>query len=141
MQLVLDSNIILSALIKDSKTRELLLDLRLEFFSPEFLLRESKKHILADDEVRQKISMSDSEIFELPFTLFSRIKILDKEQYLGYFDEASKLVKHDKDIPYIALSLKLNLPLWSNDKNLKKQSKVKVFNTKDLIEELSKLSE
>lgn len=32
MQLIVDANVLLSALIKDSKTRELLIDSRLELF-------------------------------------------------------------------------------------------------------------
>ncbi|MGC9200887.1 MAG: PIN domain-containing protein [Candidatus Aenigmatarchaeota archaeon] len=43
------------------------------------------------------------------------------------------------DIQYFSLALKMNVPIWSNDKKLKQQSKVKVFSTKDLIEFLSRI--
>ena len=138
MQLIVDANVLLSALIKDSKTRELLIDSRLELFAPEFLLREVQKHIFSDPEVRRKINVLDSEISEFLSILLHRIKVFNKEEYSRYFNESSKLVKHDKDVPYVALSLKLGLPLWSNDKGLKEQSTIRVFNTKDLVEELSK---
>ena len=35
---------------------------------------------------------------------------------------------------YFALALKLNCGLWSNDKELKKQSKVKILNTNEVYE-------
>ena len=38
------------------------------------------------------------------------------------------------DTAYIALALHLNCPIWSNDKKLKKQDKVKVITTKELLE-------
>lgn len=135
MQLILDANIILSSLIKNSKTREILLDPELEFFAPEFLLSEVQKHIIFDKEVRDKIEMTDSEIIEFLSFLFEKIKVIAKEEYLEHIEEASKLVEHEKDTVYLALSISLNLSLWSNDKGLKKQTKVKVFST----EELSKL--
>ena len=138
MQLIVDANVLLSALIKDSKTRELLIESRLELFAPEILLREVQKHIFSDPEVRRKINVLDSEISEFLSILLHRIKVFNKEEYSRYFNESSKLVKHDKDVPYVALSLKLGLPLWSNDKGLKEQSTIRVFNTKDLVEELSK---
>jgi predicted nucleic acid-binding protein len=38
-----------------------------------------------------------------------------------------------KDIDYVALAYKLNCPLWTNDKNLKKLNSIKVFSTEDLL--------
>jgi predicted nucleic acid-binding protein len=37
------------------------------------------------------------------------------------------------DIDFTALALKLDCPLWSNDKELKQQTVVKVFSTSELI--------
>ena len=34
---------------------------------------------------------------------------------------------------YFALALKLNCGIWSNDKKLKNQDKVKVYSTEDLL--------
>jgi predicted nucleic acid-binding protein len=44
---------------------------------------------------------------------------------------------HLKDVEYFALALKLDCPIWSNEKAFKKQSRVKVISTKELISFLS----
>jgi len=38
-----------------------------------------------------------------------------------------------KDAQYLALAMKYGIPIWSNDKRLKRQSIVKVFSTEELI--------
>ena len=52
--------------------------------------------------------------------------------------EAEKISPGLKDTQYLALALKLNCAIWSNDKKLKKQDKVKIFSTEDLKNELKK---
>ena len=39
---------------------------------------------------------------------------------------------------YFALELKLNWGIWSNDKKLKEQNKVKVYSTEDLLKKTHK---
>jgi len=55
--------------------------------------------------------------------------------WVDKIEEASKLLaEHKKDVPYLALALKYNCSVWSYDKNIKKQNKVKVCNTKEILE-------
>lgn len=133
MQLVVDSNVLLAALIKSGFTRNLLLDSRLNLTSPEHLLFETLKHIKEDKEVRSKILLNDSELEELFSYLMQRIEIKPEESYSFFIEEALKIVPHAKDAPFIALALSLNCPLWSNEKALKKQSKAKVLSTEEII--------
>lgn len=44
MKLVIDTNILITALLKDSKTRELLLFPSFEFLLPEYALQEVEAH-------------------------------------------------------------------------------------------------
>ena len=40
----------------------------------------------------------------------------------------------EKDVPFIALALSIkNDGIWTNDKHFKKQKKIKIFTTQDLI--------
>jgi len=52
------------------------------------------------------------------------------------FIEKAKAISPDvKDVPYIALALKLNIAVWSNDGSLKeKQNIVKVYPTHEIAE-------
>lgn len=56
------------------------------------------------------------------------------------FDEFKKEIKNAKqispdpyDMEYVALALAKNCAIWSNDKELKKQNKVKVYSTTELL--------
>ena len=75
----------------------------------------------------------------LPLIL-KKINKIPKEEYEDKIKEAYEIMKDidEKDTHYIALALKLNCPIWSNDNDLKKQNKVKVYNTKELLEEFFK---
>jgi len=55
-------------------------------------------------------------------------------EFKDFLNEAKLICPDPDDVEYFALALKLNCGIWSNDKRLKKQSKVKVFNTKELRE-------
>lgn len=48
--------------------------------------------------------------------------------------QAEEISPDKDDTLYIALAMKLKCPIWSNDKDLKKQSEVKIYSTKDIIE-------
>ena len=50
--------------------------------------------------------------------------------------EAEKISPGLKDTQYLALALKLNCAIWSNDKKLKEQDKVKVYSTNELLQVL-----
>ena len=51
---------------------------------------------------------------------------------VSYFDDAENLTPDPDDMAYFAIALRLNCAIWSNDKKLKEQSKVKIFNTYEL---------
>ncbi|HIH22695.1 TPA: hypothetical protein HA238_03135 [Candidatus Micrarchaeota archaeon] len=60
--------------------------------------------------------------------------MIPKDEYQEMMAFAEKITPDPKDVPYIALALKLKIPIWSNDRDLKeKQDEVKVYNTKDLL--------
>ena len=62
-----------------------------------------------------------SKEFELKsFLAFSLIHIIPFEIYEDKIPEAYNIAKHfdEKDTPFIALALKLNIPIWTNDKKI-----------------------
>ena len=136
MRLVVDANILVAALLKDSTTRELLLEDDLELFAPEGLLAELK-NLLKNQKVRKRLPLSDNALSELSEAIFSEITFFPEESFLSFIKDSAELVSHIEDAPYIALALTLKIPLWSNDAALKEQTKVKVLTTPELIKLLS----
>lgn len=136
MMQVVDANILFSALISsDGKTRSLFSLLHLEFISPEFIERELDKHF---SEIVRKSKCSEEEIRTALDILLSRIKILPKKEYEPFIAKAKEFSPDAKDVEYFAVALAFACPLWSNDKQLKLQSEVKVLSTSELLQLLSK---
>ena len=66
--------------------------------------------------------MPEAEVYELLYRILSRIKFVD-EEFVTYENklQAFNLCKEvdEDDIPFIALSIQLDAPLWTGDKRLK----------------------
>jgi predicted nucleic acid-binding protein len=65
--------------------------------------------------------------------LSRRIRIVPREETKLFMEKAKAISPDVKDIPYFALALKLNCALWSNDKKLKDQDKVKIYSTEEIM--------
>lgn len=64
-------------------------------------------------------------------------KIFSRQEYTVKLSDGLKLAPHPKDVEYFALALRFDFPIWSNEKAFKRQSRVKVFSTSDLVSFLS----
>lgn len=130
MEFVVDTNVLFTFFWKASSTGRLLVKQEFDFFSPELALEEINEH---RDEILRKTGISSKQFKELRKDLAIFIEFIPLEEYSLFLQKA--LVIPDKDdIDFLALALKLDCPVWSNDKDLKQQSLVKVFSTKELIE-------
>jgi predicted nucleic acid-binding protein len=134
MKLVVDANILIAALLKKAVTRELLLEETLEFVAPGQLLKELK-HLLKIPRIRRRLKLSDEDLYELTSAILSRIDFVPEKLLLSSIKRALSLVGHPEDAPYAGLALALNIPIWSNDVELKdlSSSKIKVLATAELI--------
>ena len=137
LQLVVDANILVSAFLKAATTRRLLLDERLELHSPAYLLSETQK--VLKSRLAKRWQLPPGFDFDQLFsTLTSGIQVVDQNDYDSFMRQALEIAPHDEDAPYLACSLHLNIPLWSNDAGMKEQKFVKVFTTEELLEEMKK---
>jgi len=130
--LVVDANVIVSALLKDGAARKALLnDKAPHLFAPEFIKQEILKYA---GEYSKKLKASEPEIMKIVGELFDacKIEIVPRSDYSEFIQEAMQICPDKKDAPYFALALKLNCPVWSQDKALKKQSKVQVYSIHEL---------
>ena len=134
MRIVLDSNIFFSALIKDSILRKIILEYNDYFLFPSFIFQEIKEH---KEELIEKTGLEKAEFRTLIKLILKKIKIVPTEVLNEFKDEALEIVKDiDKDdVIFIACALAYeNSLIWSEDKKLKKQNKVEVYNTKEIME-------
>ncbi|MFH1721315.1 MAG: PIN domain-containing protein [Candidatus Altiarchaeota archaeon] len=130
MKLVVDANIIFSALIKDSVAAELLLHQKFSLYAPEYLLAELAKH---REEVLAKTSRNPDEFDQLIDLLSRRINFTSRQEIQPYMAEAAEFTPDPGDTPYLALALKLKAPIWTNDKQLQKQKTVKIYTTQQIF--------
>ncbi|TAK56720.1 MAG: PIN domain-containing protein [Bacteroidetes bacterium] len=134
MQLVLDTNILLSALIRNSKTRTILLHPSFSFFLPEYSLEEFEKY---KGMVLEKSNLSVEELDLLLGLLLERVTVVSASTFASFMPEAWSIMAliDPDDSPFIALALSFhNDGIWSQDKDFERQSKVKVWKTSDLVE-------
>ncbi len=131
MKLVLDSNIVFSALIKKSTTRNIILSDVFELHAPEYIFNEITKH---KELLLKKSKMNEEEFDALLLLLQKHIRLVPKEKYNENMALAEDILK-DIDVtdsPFLALALALNCKIWSNDGHFKQQDKVEVHTTKEL---------
>ena len=131
MDLVIDANILFAALIKESVTKELILSNGINLFAPEFLFEEFYKY---KEEILKKTNRSLEEFDEIFMILTNIITLIPEEEFCLFLEKARSISPDENDSVYFALALKLNCAIWSNDKKLKNQDKIRVYSTQDLIE-------
>ncbi len=130
MDLVVDANIIFSALIKEGKSAEILLNFSHNFFIPEYVFEEFERH---KDEILAKTNRTEREFNEVLSELKETISIIPREEFEEYLDLAEGISPDRDDVMYFALALKLGCGILSNDKELKSQKEVKVYSIEDLL--------
>ena len=133
MELVVDANVLFSGLIKNSITTELLFDKSLNLFSPDFVIEEFSRY---RSFLLEKSSKTEEQFIQIQHMLNEVINIIPKEEYSDFIITAKKISPDIDDVLYFALALKLKCGIWSNDKKLKEQNKVKVYSTEELLKEI-----
>jgi len=132
MELVVDANILISGLIKDGITRELMLNNDLDLYTSEFIFYELFKHI---KEIAKKADMTVNEFSDMAeiIVVESNLKTISKDEVRSFIDTANKISPDIDDALYFSVALKLNCAIWSNDKDLKNQDFVKIYSTSELV--------
>lgn len=120
MLLIVDANVVFSALLMRGKPL-LVFELnaflgKFEFISPEYLffeIGEEKDKILAYSH------FSNEELIKVFSFLKGEIELIPFDTFEDRTEEAKRISPHEEDIPYVALSLKLDCKILSGDKELK----------------------
>lgn len=129
----MNTNIIMKALIKNSKVRVILLNPNHQFYLPEYAIEEIEKHLPL---LMEKTGLPGEEINLALSILLTNIQVVHSENISAKWNEAEEIMGPiDKgDIPFIAASLSIACDgIWSDDKDLKRQRKIKVWSTQEII--------
>jgi len=131
MKIVIDSNKVIAALLKDSTTRTLLFNKHFEFIVPSYIFSEIIKY---QDYVIKKLGINNEEFEILLKLIFENIKIIPELEYNKFNNKFEKNIKDYSDIPYLAVCVSTNAKgIWTHDVHFKQQDKVKVYTNTDLI--------
>jgi predicted nucleic acid-binding protein len=131
MDLVVDANVLFSALIKSGKTEDLMFEPSLHLYAPGFLFDEFEKY----KELITKKTKREEKDFDKVVDIFrKRITTVANEEAEKFIKKAKKISPDKKDADYFALALKLKCSIWSDDKKLKNQDVINVYSTSELLE-------
>lgn len=135
MKLIIDTNIIFSALLKDGFTRSLLVSDSLDLYIPNYVFQELHKHI---PTIIKKTGLPRNNITEMLTLLENSFTILCPPPIKFLMAAESIMDSIDpKDTPILASALHKDIPLWSDDKHFQNQSLVIIYTTKDVVDLLS----
>ena len=102
------------------------------FYTSEYVFEEIKNHI---PELEQKTKVDKERLIEIlkEIIRIANIKIIPSTEFENNIPEAKTISPDKDDMQYFALALKKNCPIWSNDKKLKTQNKITIYNTLEII--------
>ena len=130
MKIVVDTNILFSFFWKNSLTKKLILNSSLELYSPIYVIEEILKY---KSEIIKKTNINNDSFDHFLNELKDSIQLIKRIDYSDFLVDAMLLSPDEKDADFFALCLKNSCPIWSNDLTLKKQEKIKVLTTKEII--------
>ncbi|HLC91381.1 MAG TPA: PIN domain-containing protein [Candidatus Nanoarchaeia archaeon] len=132
MRLVVDTNRIIAAFIKDGISRHILYHFPAEFIMIPTLGKEVAKY---RKEICQKAKLSEENFEKLWQTFQEKMTLLDDTTIESAMSEAKMIMDIiDKgDTPFLAAAIASTCDIWSDDPHLHKQQRVKAYTTKELL--------
>jgi predicted nucleic acid-binding protein len=133
MPLVVDANVVISALIADSKTRELVVTLEPDLLTPQFVHDEIENY---EDLIVEKSGMERRRVQQFVDLLFQYIEVLPTNEFYPHIDEAREAIGETDpdDVLYVATALARDADIWSDDSDFEEQNVVEVYSTSDVID-------
>jgi predicted nucleic acid-binding protein len=129
MHVIVDTNILFSALLSNqSKIGRLLLNSNFCFYAPKLIADEINQNM---NKLKRFSKMNPVKMETFIHELYRKIIFIDQNAIsTENIQMAVALCKEvdTSDAPFVALSLELNMPLWTGDKKLKAGLTKKGFN-------------
>ena len=134
LRLVIDTNILIGALVKDNSFKARLIKNRnFRFFYPDYGLFEINKFREYICQKRERSPTCPPFEYAIKFLLES-VTVVPRQLYTDQIPSAyAQMAEIDpKDTPFLALALHLECPIWSDDTHLKRQSLVPCYATREM---------
>ena len=131
MRIIVNTNRIIAALIKDSVSRKIIIHGNAEFIAIPFVEHEIAPH---KQLIIDKAEITESEFDMLIQKLFTKMIQLDDTVILSRMKEASAIMYQidPDDVPFIAAALATDAAIWSDDRHFQQQKKINVYTTHQL---------
>jgi len=133
MNIVVDTNILISALIKDSVTRKIIVECSENLHAPRYIFDEVDHHL---PSIRQKAGLSEETCESILAILARYIALVPNKMVTENISEAKRIMGHidETDCVFLAAALAINAAVLSDDADFQRQNSVSVFTTADMIE-------
>ena len=142
--LVVNSNILFSYFVFSEKIENIILSSNVILYTPDWAIYELNKYF--SDRIAKRVEkkgISKEELELIVLDVMQRLIVIPKALYIDKWEEAVRIAGQfdEKDTPFIALAMKLGIPLWTGDKKMiiygLKSGKYLTLDTK-AVEELIK---
>jgi len=132
-RLVVDANVVISALIADSTTRQLLVTLDPPLCTPAFVHDEIANY---ESLISEKSGLPPARVQQFVELLFQYIDVIPASGFAAEIESAEAALgdTDPQDVPYLACALAVDGSLWSDDTDFEAQELVDVYTTSDVIE-------
>ena len=133
MKLVVDANVVISALIADSKTRELLVTLEHDLLTPGFVHDEIENYT---ELIAEKSGMSPDRVEQFIDLLFQYIEVVPAREFHPSIEAAEAAIGETDpdDVLYVACALATDAAVWSDDTDFDEQTVVDTYSTSDVLD-------
>ncbi len=132
MELVIDANVVISALIADSKTRELIVTLEPDLLTPAFVHDEIENY---EDLIVEKSGMKPARLAQFIDLLFQYIDVVPASEFYPAIEKADEVIgdTDPDDVLYLACAIACDAAIWSDDSDFDEQNLVETYSTSEVI--------
>jgi len=132
MELVIDANVVISALIADSKTRELIVTLEPDLLTPAFVHDEIENY---EDLIVEKSGMKPARLAQFIDLLFQYIDVVPAGELYPAIEKADEVIgdTDPDDVLYLACAIACDAAIWSDDSDFDEQNLVETYSTSEVI--------
>lgn len=132
MRIVLDTNVVISALLRDSTSRRILASPSHSFILPDHARAEIERHL---DDLLPRMGLTRAEAELLLALVTARVESIPESDFQVHLPEARRIMREldPDDAVFVAVALAVDCDcIWTQGKALRAQARVRTFTTGDL---------